>query len=98
MKWNKKFLAATVVHETFRKHNKSSAVAEMGDRARAKWAEKWGTAVPLSIAGSPSNTMWPGLRPTSAPSGILIHSTDWPPTLQTDRQDNGAIAQGDCYM
>jgi len=22
--------------------NKSSAVAEMGDRARAKWAEKWG--------------------------------------------------------
>jgi len=29
--------------------NKSSAVAEMGDRARAKWAEKWGAAVPLSV-------------------------------------------------
>jgi len=23
-------------------NNKSTAVAEMGDRARAKWAEKWG--------------------------------------------------------
>ena len=44
--------------------NKSSAVAEMDDRARAKWAEKWGwAAVPLRPfrggAGSPSNnTAW----------------------------------------
>jgi len=30
--------------------NKGSAAAEMGDRARAKWAEKWGgVAVPLSV-------------------------------------------------
>jgi len=30
--------------------NKRSTVAEMGDRARAKWAEKWpGAAVPLSV-------------------------------------------------
>jgi len=29
----------------------SSAVAQMGDRARAKWAEKWRTAVPLSVVG-----------------------------------------------
>ena len=30
---------------------KSSAVAEMGDRARTKWAEKWGGAsVYLSVA------------------------------------------------
>jgi len=27
----------------------SSAVAEMGDRTRGKWAEKWGAAVPLSV-------------------------------------------------
>jgi len=49
---------------------KSSAVAEMGDRARAKWAEKWGgAAVPISVgrAGSPSNTMWSGPRPTVHP-------------------------------
>ena len=33
--------------------NKSSAVAEMGDRARAEWAEKWeGAAVPLSVGES----------------------------------------------
>jgi len=45
---------------------KSSTVAEMGDRARSKWAEKWRAAVPLSVGGarSPSNTMWPGPRPT----------------------------------
>jgi len=29
-------------------------------------------------AGSPSNTMWPGPRPTSVPSGILINPTVWP--------------------
>jgi len=37
--------------------------------------------VPLSRGGggwSPSNTMWPGPRPTSVPSGILIHPAIWP--------------------
>jgi len=29
------------------KFNNSSAVAEMGDRARAKWAEKWGLLCPF---------------------------------------------------
>jgi len=28
---------------------------------------------PFGGVGSPSNTMLPGLRPTSAPSGLLIH-------------------------
>jgi len=38
-------------------------------------------------AGSPSNTMWPGPRPTSVPDGILIHPTVWPQyTNVTDRQ------------
>jgi len=27
-------------------------------------------------AGSPSSTMWPGSRPTSLPSGILMHPAD----------------------
>jgi len=46
----------------------------------AKWTENCGAAVPLSMggAGSPSNTMLPGPRPTSVPSGILIHPTVWP--------------------
>jgi len=30
---------------------KSSAVAEMGDHARAKWAKKWGDDVTLSVGG-----------------------------------------------
>jgi len=49
--------------------------------------------------GSPSNTMWPGPRPTTLPSGILIHPTVWPQytnvTDRTDRTwqtDNGLIA------
>jgi len=61
------------------------------------WAEKWGAAVTLSGgeggAGSPSNTMWPGPRRTSVPSGILIHPTVWPQyTNVTDSQDNGPVA------
>jgi len=38
-------------------------------------------------AGSPSNTMWPGPRPTSMPSFILIRPIVWPQcTNVTDRQ------------
>jgi len=48
-----------------------------------------GAAVLLSEwrGGSPSNTMWPGPRPTAIPSGMLIHLTVWPQyTNVTDRQ------------
>ena len=81
--------------------NKSFAVAEMGDRlATTNMGRKVGAAVPLSMgeAGFPFNTMSPGSRPTSLPSGILIHPTVWPQYTtvtdrQTDRQtDNGPIA------
>jgi len=78
--------------------NNSSAIAEMGDRAGAKWAEKWGLlcSFPHGGAGFPSNTKSPGPRPTSVPNGILIHSTVWPPyanvTDRQDRQNNGPVA------
>jgi len=37
-------------------------------------------------AGSPSNTVWPGPRPTCMPSFILMHPTVWPQyTNVTDR-------------
>jgi len=46
-------------------------------------------------AGSPSNTMWPGPRCTSGPSGILSHPTVWPQlTNVTDRQ-TGQTGQTD---
>jgi len=32
----------------------------------------------LGGAGAPSNTMSPGPRPTSVPSGTLIHPDVWP--------------------
>jgi len=54
-------------------------------------------AVPLSVglAGYPSNTVWPGTRPTGVPSDILIHLTVWPQytnvTNRQDMADNGPI-------
>jgi len=60
------------------------------------WAENWG-AIPFGGggAGSPSNTMWPGPRPTCMPSFILIRPTTWPQctnvTDRTDRQWSGSI-------
>jgi len=55
-----------------------------------------GAAVPLSFrggAGSPSNTISPGPKPTSVPSGTLIHPAVWPQyTNVRDRTDNGPIA------
>jgi len=54
----------------------------MGRKVGGCWAPFRGGA------GSPSNTMWPGPRPTSVPSGILIHPTVWPQyTNVTDRTD-----------
>jgi len=60
--------------------NKSSAAAEIGDRGHNRpGMERGGDAVPLSWrAGTPSNTMWPGLRSTSIPSGVFIHPAVWP--------------------
>ena len=62
--------------------NKSSAVAEMGDRDHNGHGLKRGgnCCAPFAErgAGSPSNTIWPGMRPTSVPSGILIHPAVWP--------------------
>jgi len=46
-----------------------------------KWARNWEGAPPLFgevVAGSPSNTKSPGLRPTYMPSAILIHPAVWP--------------------
>ena len=48
-------------------------------------------------AGSPSNTVWPGLWPTCKPSFILIHPTVWPQytniTDRTDRQWSDRIGR-----
>jgi len=57
-----------------------------------------GAAVPLfGGAGSPLNTMWPGPRPISTPSGSLIRPTDWSKytnvTDRTDRQRADKIGQ-----
>jgi len=87
--------------------NKSSEVAEMGDRlATVNTGRKMEAAVcPFLQNGSwvPSNTMSSGPSPTSVPSGILIHSTVRPQYTNitdrqdihnADRQDNGPIAYG----
>jgi len=60
--------------------NKCSAVAEMGDRlATIDMGRKFGGCAPFwGWARFLFNTMWPGPRPTSVPSGILIHPAVWP--------------------
>jgi len=45
----------------------------------------------------PSNTMWPGPRPTSVSGGILIHATVWPQIYQryeTNRQRSDSDSIG----
>ena len=62
-------------------YNKSSAVAEMGDRGHNRHGPKrgGGGAVPLSrSAGNPSNTMRPAPMTTPVPSGVFIHRAVWP--------------------
>ena len=61
-------------------HGKSIAITEIGDRlTKIDMCRKVAAAVPLSVrrAGSPSNTMPPGPRLTSVPSGILVHPAVW---------------------
>jgi len=44
----------------------------------ATWAKKWGMLCPLFWgSGVPINRMSCGMRPTSVPSGILIHRAAW---------------------
>ena len=53
------------------------------------WDENWGLC-PFGVGGSefPFNTMWPGPRPASMPSFILIRPIVWPCTIhQRHRQD-----------
>jgi len=64
-----------------------SAVAEMGDHlATIDVGRKLGVVPFLGRgAGSASNTMSPGPRPTFVPSGILIHPTNWPQQIHGPR-------------
>jgi len=47
-------------------------------RPQQTWAENYGS-VPL-VGGElgPNLTLWPGPRPTSVPSSVLIHPAVWP--------------------
>jgi len=49
----------------------SLATINMGQKVGAVPLFRW-------AAGSPSNAMWSAPRPTSVPSGILIHPGIWP--------------------
>jgi len=72
-----KFILSHVWFISKSNSDKSSAVVEMGDRlATIGMGRKLGGAA--VGAGSSSNTVWPGLRPASLPSGVLMHPTVWP--------------------
>ena len=63
----------------------SSCLATIG------MGRKRGDCTPFFVerAGSPSSTMWPGPRPTSVASGILIHPAVW--RQQTWVENWGAV-------
>jgi len=60
------------------------ATTDMGRKSGA--VPLWGEG-----AGAPSNTLWPGTRPTSVPSGILIHPAVW--SQQTWDENWGCCAE-----
>ena len=82
-------------------HNKSSAVAEMGDcfchnrHGPKRHGPKSGGGCCAPFHGgswSSSNTMSPGPRRISVPSGILIHPTVWPQYSNViDKQDRTLV-------
>jgi len=74
---------------------KSSAVAEIGHRwGTIDMGQKrgWLLCIFLGGAGSSCNTMWPGPRPTSIPSGIVIYPAVW--SKQTWTQNWGCAPLG----
>jgi len=44
--------------------------------------------------GSPSNTMWPGPRPTSTSSGVMIHPAVWPQQTWAENWGRGSASIG----
>jgi len=63
--------------------------------AKTDMGRKLGEQCPFAGggAGSPSNTMWTGSRPSCMPTFILIHLTVWPQcTKVTDRQTDKQTA------
>jgi len=76
-----KFLQVTLIQCDNTVLYKSSATADMGDPlATIDMGRKVGVLLCPFPWGNwvPSNTMSPGRRPTSVPSGMLIHQTVWP--------------------
>jgi len=59
-------------------YNKSSSVAEMGDRGHNRHGPKREGVLLSRGGGSPYNTVAYRPRPTSVPSGILMHLAVWP--------------------
>ena len=56
----------------------SSSIQPFGHIRHGTKIGGWAPFVGGGGAGSPSNTMSPGPRPTSIPSGLLIHPAIWP--------------------
>ena len=77
--------------------NKSSEVAEMGDHGHNRHGPKIASRCALSLgaAGSPSNTMSSGPRPTSMQSGTLVHPAIWPQLTCAKSWGCAPFGQGD---
>jgi len=83
---------AAVIHEVSELGLDAAVVCELGPDAAVghnRHDPKIG-AVPLSAGRTPSNTMWPGQRPTSIPSGILnLDLSSHLATIETSAKSGG---------
>jgi len=71
-------------------HRSKSNLDPSSRLATTNMGRKWGVVPPFwEGAGSPSSTIWHGPRPTSIPSGILIHPAIW--TIDMGRKLGGAL-------
>ena len=87
---NKVAWAGAYIHTKWH-FNPSSHLAITDMRRKFGAVPLWGAG-----AGPPSNTMWPGPRPTCMPSFTLIHPTFWPQyTNVTDREDRQVRERSD---
>ena len=57
------------------------------------WRKNWGLC-PFLVELGPHLTQWPGPRPTSIPSGILVHPAVWPQRTWAGNRGCAPIGQG----
>ena len=78
----------------FISHNELSSSWDARPFGHNRHGPKIGGCAPLWGAGSPSNTVWPEPRPTSIPSGILVHPAISPQQIWAENWGCAPLGRG----